>query len=418
MSEPPPVRAEVNELTSWKDIAAYLGVTVRTAQKWEQERGLPVSRVPGKRSIVTSRVVDLDTWRRTGETHPAPTPARSWLRWAWLPALSLAAGLAIVVIRLSGPPVTPTGWQIAGDTFIATGIGDRELWRYRFPHSLSIPAMRNPNLRSVQFMDLDGDGVNELLVSAHFADPREASDLLQCFSHTGQPLWQFIPGREMRTGKEVFAPPYHLASVMLLPLMPDGKRYLVATSHHGLYYPNQIAVIDYTGKPVYEYWHSGQLRTMAFADLDRDGEPEIYLGGVSNGHRCATLIGLKMKDVQGASVESNPDYQLLGLPPAHETLRILFARSDLSSASVPFNDVTDIAPADSGIAAHVQEQLGMGSALVHYHFDSNYSLADVSAGDYFPVEHDALFRQGRLDHRFERLRDIEPLRNITYLRRP
>jgi hypothetical protein len=35
-----------NELHSWKEIVAYLRVTVRTAQIWEVERGLPVRRLP------------------------------------------------------------------------------------------------------------------------------------------------------------------------------------------------------------------------------------------------------------------------------------------------------------------------------------------------------------------------------------
>jgi hypothetical protein len=35
------------ELGSWKEIADYLKINVRTAQKWEQERGLPVGRLQG-----------------------------------------------------------------------------------------------------------------------------------------------------------------------------------------------------------------------------------------------------------------------------------------------------------------------------------------------------------------------------------
>ena len=37
-------------LTSWKEIANHLQVTVRTAQLWEKQRDLPVRRVPGRRS--------------------------------------------------------------------------------------------------------------------------------------------------------------------------------------------------------------------------------------------------------------------------------------------------------------------------------------------------------------------------------
>jgi excisionase family DNA binding protein len=50
-------------LSSWKEIAHYLGINVRTAQKWERERGLPVRRVPGARSRVSAETVAINSWK-------------------------------------------------------------------------------------------------------------------------------------------------------------------------------------------------------------------------------------------------------------------------------------------------------------------------------------------------------------------
>lgn len=52
--------APSKELTSWKEIADYLGVAERTAQKWESERGLPVRRLPGPKGRVSADPADLD----------------------------------------------------------------------------------------------------------------------------------------------------------------------------------------------------------------------------------------------------------------------------------------------------------------------------------------------------------------------
>ncbi len=60
-----------HELSSWKEIASYLGVGVRTAQLWERERGLPVKRLPGPRGRVYASVEALTIWRASG----APTAA-------------------------------------------------------------------------------------------------------------------------------------------------------------------------------------------------------------------------------------------------------------------------------------------------------------------------------------------------------
>ena len=404
------------ELTSWKNISTYLGVTIRTAQNWERDRQLPVHRLPGKRSVVHAQSTDLDAWRRS-QGIPSVTPSEPRRRpWVWLVVVCLGIAIAASIFLLVRPPVTPTGWQVSGDTFIATGTGGRELWSYKFDGRLDESTMRS-NGDYVSFVDLDGDGTNEVLVSAHFLSG-QLSQPVVCFSNSGRELWRFTPGREVRTRNEVFVPLYHVAFIKPMPRMPDGKRYLVISAHHRLYYPNQLAVLGSDGKLVREYWHSGHLSAIAFADLDRDGEPEVYLGGVSNGNRTATLVGLKLHDIEGASQESKLDYQLLGFRPAHEMVRVLFARSDLNQVVAPFNAVGSIASSDSSLELHLNEALGSGRALAHYRLDSTFAVADVSPGDYFPVEHDELFRQGRLNHKYDRRRDIDPLRDLTYLRRP
>jgi len=50
-------------LTSWKDIARYMGKGVRTVQRWEQDFGLPVRRPLGSnKKAVLARPRDLDAW--------------------------------------------------------------------------------------------------------------------------------------------------------------------------------------------------------------------------------------------------------------------------------------------------------------------------------------------------------------------
>jgi hypothetical protein len=50
--------------TSWKEIAQYLGKGVRTAQRWEQEAGLPVRRQTGEgRGKVLAFPSEIDEWK-------------------------------------------------------------------------------------------------------------------------------------------------------------------------------------------------------------------------------------------------------------------------------------------------------------------------------------------------------------------
>ncbi len=50
-------------LSSWKEIAAYLGKGVRTVQRWERELRLPVRRpVASNKRIVIALPAELDNW--------------------------------------------------------------------------------------------------------------------------------------------------------------------------------------------------------------------------------------------------------------------------------------------------------------------------------------------------------------------
>jgi len=87
------------QLTSWKEIAHYLGVNIRTAQRWERERGLPVRRVPGARSRVSTDTATLDVWKQ--ELVYSGKPKDCCYCWP------LGQGL-MVEVRFLGPDLRPT----------------------------------------------------------------------------------------------------------------------------------------------------------------------------------------------------------------------------------------------------------------------------------------------------------------------
>jgi hypothetical protein len=62
-----PVHSKPDQLlSSWKEIAVYLGRGVRTVQRLEQKRGLPVRRPYGANTqIVLARTSDLDRWMQS-----------------------------------------------------------------------------------------------------------------------------------------------------------------------------------------------------------------------------------------------------------------------------------------------------------------------------------------------------------------
>ena len=59
-------------LTSWKEIAAYLGKSVRTAQRWDRHLNLPIRRPGPQRRIVVAVREELDAWVRLWRLSAAP----------------------------------------------------------------------------------------------------------------------------------------------------------------------------------------------------------------------------------------------------------------------------------------------------------------------------------------------------------
>jgi len=71
-------------LTSWKEIAEYLGKSIRTVQRWEHEFGLPVCRPERDASKATVLIekAALDRWIRS--TFNPDETSRTQLNWALL----------------------------------------------------------------------------------------------------------------------------------------------------------------------------------------------------------------------------------------------------------------------------------------------------------------------------------------------
>jgi len=117
------------ELSSWKEIANFLGVAVRTVQKWEQERGLPVKRLPGKRGVVYADPAELLAWKKAT---PTATASRGRLALAGVVALVLVAA-ATTALHPWSRKSAPAGYRIEGKILTVFDERGRELWRKVFP---------------------------------------------------------------------------------------------------------------------------------------------------------------------------------------------------------------------------------------------------------------------------------------------
>jgi hypothetical protein len=390
------------ELSSWKEIAAYLGVGLRTAQIWERERALPVRRLPGGRGRVIATVAELDAWKRSRvapvadiiDARDLPS-ARNWrLRAVWLGAAAIAIFGLYAALFAPGKPIS---CRVEHDTLIAFDDQGRECWRKPFPYPLL--ESNSPELASKYTWvgDLDGDGRSEVLFAPHPLGDAQQSTPLICYNHSGVERWRFVNRKPVRTSIEDFAPIFGLAGFLVTPLGTGPGKVVLAASTHYLYYPSQVVLLAPDGRTLHEYWHSGHLNHLQAADIDKDGKMEFYLAGINNARHAATLVVLDQDHFAGASQESQaPGYQLLNFKPGIERTRIIFPRSCLNTTFDPYNPVATLSVNYGEIVLQTMELIGAGAGIFH-HLSPDFRQHRIVISDSYRVEYQRAKAAGQLD---------------------
>lgn len=392
-----------DELTSWKEIAGFLGVSIKTAQLWERDRSLPVHRLPGQRSVVRALPEELIAWREQSITAPpaadlttAPTPRRfSYLLIALL-AVSTAAIVLFVVVRYR--PRNPATIRFQNNSMIVADAHGSDLWQTTYPSLESRSSSPYLTGRYYQIVDLDNDGSTEVLFSQQPVESMSPERALWCYNADGSVRWKFQPGRQVRTSSQSLPPPFRILTIAVGPLAPNGPTKIVVSSLQVPWWANQIAVLDTNGKLEREYWHSGALFSLELGDANSDGFSEIYAGGINNARREATLIVLDPRSMKGASLENDPAFQLLDFPPPVEQARLFFPRS-CAAYGQPYNAVRHITIASNSVTAETWEHpYGPEAPTIFYYFDQNLNFLRSAVSDLFRSTHEQLHASAKVDH--------------------
>jgi len=383
-------------LQSWKEIASYLRVTVRTVQRWEKESGLPVHRQgTGRKARVLAYADEIDNWLTSHQADPEPPPSR------WVPPVIVAgvivlvlAGIALFLIFGTKPELT--GVALEPTRLKLLDAKKRVVWEREFPPiGMGHYAAGNDSYR---LLDVDDDSEMEVLFNFAPARSAELPGRLICYDSDGRELWQFQYGRERVHQDRRLSANY--LGLRLLPVQVGNRRYLLCTAGHHLWFPAQIALLDpRTGRLLDEYWHPGVLRGVMVHDFDGDGEPEALLSGINNpgvglGHGCLVLLDIPFGPAKKRS--SGLESAFYDFTQGKERGYVLFPRPDVSDVQGTLPIVEEVSvTADRRILARVP---GPEISLFYY-LDYNLRLVDFRFADNLASVHDRLWRLGLLDHK-------------------
>lgn len=367
---------ENRELTSWKEIAAYLGRSVRTVQNWKRDYGLPVRPGVTPRSV-SAWTHELDNWKRSRPAESSVPPARPMMRRVTIAiaaACLLAAGLSTHTLLLNR---NPAFFRFENNKFIVLDSNSRELWTIHNPADLSRSNVLYSHLAQAAIVDLNNDGSPEVLVAPHLVN--SLANSLQCYSADGKLLWKHIVDRVVRTAEEEYSGRHLVQSFAVLEPDATGKRRVAVTTVHELYWPSAVTLLDSDGKSLRQFWHGGHLGSIAV-----DGT-KLFVGGTRNYTNEAVLVVLDTDSMSGASVE-DPAHQLLGLGPERLQARIAFPRSCLNRFTAAMSTLNRIDLLPGELIAHTLEQIEAPSATLTWSFRKDLSFKGVNESSNFTKE--------------------------------
>jgi hypothetical protein len=304
-------------LTSWKEIAAYLGRDVRTVLRWEKQRGLPVHRVPG----ATGRVVfayrdELDAWVRGG-TDPTveadaaivpplvpnsgslaqPPPSRLTSRWRSMTlaaaAVVILAGGAVWLMSVARADTGEIAQAVVTETAVHATRPDGSLqWTY------PLGRLVTPHASETVVSDLNGDGQDDVVISLGESSNAQYQGALLALDHRGRKLWEYQPRDALSFGKEPFGMPW--VPDDLATFTSGGQPFVAWALHHHTWWPSIVAVFNAKGDRTSTFVHSGWIRNI---QLSRDGK-YLLAGGISNARNGAAFAILDPAQPGGSSPEN------------------------------------------------------------------------------------------------------------------
>jgi len=315
-------------------------------------------------------------------------------------ALLLVAGAVLVLltgfaaIRLFHPPPRVARVEVNGTTLVArSAIGD-VLWTHELDAPL-VEASEEPVQQS-QIVDLDGDGLPEVLLAATFASAPKGPRDLFCFSSAGKLLWHYSPAVDARFNTPDLDGPWRLLDVLLVP----GKRSATIWTAvvHDVWWPSAVVRLSAAGAAERVFTSSGDIRKLRRIQ-NKDGS-YILAAGVNNEYRRASLAILSESAPPSTSPQTRGSgYQCIdGCPDARPYRYILLPRSELNMASdEPYNIGTLVRLRSGGITVETRETRTMDA---FYDFSQDLQPERVAYGSNYRQIHERFEREGRIKHTF------------------
>jgi hypothetical protein len=394
-------------LDGWKEISNYLGKSVRTVQRWEEERGLPIRRVPGKAGdAISASRAEIDKWRQSRRRKPTGVQFLVIL-------VAAAAVVAAAYLWIAGRhAVEPLTFEVAPPNLNAYGPGRRLVWSKPFS-DLAMDPYEHPYLQlppRIQRADLDGDSKSEVLF---LQLGRLNVNALYAYSNVGRDLFVHEVAARVRLGTVEIGPPFPIMQFITTP-EEGGTRSVWLVAQHTQTGAAVVRKLAPAGNVLGEYWSMGHVFVLADTRIGR--KRYMLVGATHHSPEGASLAALDYDDPSGSGVSDDPEYRCGSCPPGRPLAFHVFPPTELPRLFGQRAYVTEVKPEPNGdlMVAVTQSQpttfagTQLDRTAVFYRLGANLHVLSVEVGDRYREAHAHLRLLKALDHDFG-ARDLQQL---------
>ena len=406
-----------DELRTWKEIATYLGVSVREAQNREKQDGLPVHRLPGVKPQVWATRSELDAWKAAagkpgpgaevprdfpepaaaGPTLP-PRPNRRGALAGIGGALAAATGITAWVKHGSSKR-SPARAAFNGNSISVWDDDGVILWSYRFQELLDqdpLNGISGADRRSA-LVDFDGSGRRHVVALASVRQGAGQTDkeTVYCFTPEGKILWRYHPSIHLTFGDTVFSGPWLITDMNVVPDGAGGAEIWFSLIHE-MSRPSALISFGLSGTPSIQFVNCGYV--YAFRYVANPSGRFILAASVNNEYEKASLAILKAGMPARSPQTAGTRFECVDAPKGSPLKYFLFPPTDVSRAlNLPYTLLKAISGPDNALTMHVVENIE-GGANALYLLSADFEPVEVTYDEGFAVAHRQLEVQGRIKH--------------------
>lgn len=421
---------EEGKLEEWKEIAKYLHIGVRTAQRKEKKFGLPIHRDDDEYELkprVYAYKAELDKWKNRGRegkldekqiseqmeskeqaslSVPQKNHLNKYFRTGLYSLILIIVGVSMgaVFVSFGRQEIdNPVDFNIVGSQLIILGENGRELWRYdtgirelwqenkyRKYFQFKRHEMGAVLLPRLIIQDINADGANEVLFSTRTLSEYGAGTF-HFFSSKGEEKWSFSGARELKFGKTTYSNDTRIFGIEVCNLDDQGTPEIVVIGGHIPYFPSYLVVLDINGNIQGEFWNSGYMIDIVFNDFNGDGRNEIVVSGVNNEYKQGFLAVFDSNDIRGASPQQNDEYICRDFEPSSAKYYIRLPRTDVDLLEEELEFCSNLFLLKNGNISTITR-----SSNLIYEFNSNFEIVNVGTSNRFQFKHRKAVREGKI----------------------